>query len=296
MAEDPGRREAHVSIFGCQLTSDKTEYHFKGDDDSTTQQLVLQTVCLGADANDELHRVEVEAVNSEGKPTKVQLVALRSSILTMVSLAGFAITPPVSFRLKSGSGPIYISGHHFISQEDSEDEEEEEEHNTSPIKRPSKNQAPQGRLHPSPKKLKFEEDDEDESDEYEDEEDDEEEERKPAKVPNKAVKETQLTKSKSSHNENSASEKLLLTSIKAKSKTSDLDKKPKEKGKTPSEPKPPPTLSEIKVRLKSMSDKGLPLPKTEQKFENFVKSSFKLQDKKAAKDLWAFTQSLKGDK
>nr|XP_033810942.1 nucleophosmin-like isoform X1 [Geotrypetes seraphini] len=261
MAEDPGKREAHVSIFGCQLTLDTNEYRFNGEGDGMTQQLVLQTVCLGADASDDLHRVEVEAANAQGKLTTVQLVALRSSILTTVSLAGFAITPPVSFRLKSGSGPVHISGHHFISQENSE--EEEEENNTSPIKKPSKHQTSQGILLPSPKKLKFEDDSEDESEEEEKAGEDEENQRR---------------------------------LVKASSKTSGLTKKVKEKVKTPSLPKPPPSLSDIKDRLKSMSDKGHPLPKTEQKFENFLKSSFKLEDKKAANELWAFTQSLKGDK
>ncbi|XP_030046743.1 nucleophosmin isoform X3 [Microcaecilia unicolor] len=259
-----------------------------------TQQLVLQTVCLGADASDDLHRVEVEAANSQGKLTKVQLVALKSSILTTVSLAGFAVTPPVSFRLKSGSGPVHISGHHFISQENSE--EEEEENNTSPIKKPSKHQAPQGLLLPSPKKLKFEDDSEDESEEEKKASEDEEKQRSPVKVSSKTVKEIQSTKRKSSSIENCKSEKLLPALSKEKSKTFDLTKKEKEKAKTPSAPKPPPSLSDIKVRLKSMSDKGQSLPKTEQKFENFLKSSFKLEDKKAAKELWAFTQSLKGDK
>nr|XP_033810952.1 nucleophosmin-like isoform X2 [Geotrypetes seraphini] len=196
MAEDPGKREAHVSIFGCQLTLDTNEYRFNGEGDGMTQQLVLQTVCLGADASDDLHRVEVEAANAQGKLTTVQLVALRSSILTT-------------------------------------------------------------------KKLKFEDDSEDESEEEEKAGEDEENQRR---------------------------------LVKASSKTSGLTKKVKEKVKTPSLPKPPPSLSDIKDRLKSMSDKGHPLPKTEQKFENFLKSSFKLEDKKAANELWAFTQSLKGDK
>uniref|UniRef100_A0A0E9VJC5 Nucleophosmin n=1 Tax=Anguilla anguilla TaxID=7936 RepID=A0A0E9VJC5_ANGAN len=56
-----------------------------------------------------------------------------------MSLGGFEITPPITFRLKSGSGPVFISGQHFVSVKDSDDEEEdeEEENNTSPLKRPS---------------------------------------------------------------------------------------------------------------------------------------------------------------
>lgn len=36
--------------------------------------------------------------------------------LVQMSLGGFEITPPVTFRLQSGSGPVHISGQHFISE------------------------------------------------------------------------------------------------------------------------------------------------------------------------------------
>ncbi|KAF6715554.1 hypothetical protein FQA47_021092, partial [Oryzias melastigma] len=39
------------------------------------------------------------------------------------------------------------------------------------------------------------------------------------------------------------------------------------------------SLTEIKSKLSTAAKEGKPLPKTEQKFENFLKSSFKITDK-----------------
>lgn len=33
-----------------------------------------------------------------------------------MSLGGFEIMPPVTFRLQAGSGPVHISGQHFVSE------------------------------------------------------------------------------------------------------------------------------------------------------------------------------------
>lgn len=33
-----------------------------------------------------------------------------------VCLGGFTITPPATFRLKTGTGPIHISGQHLVSE------------------------------------------------------------------------------------------------------------------------------------------------------------------------------------
>lgn len=33
-----------------------------------------------------------------------------------MSLGGFEIMPPVTFRLQAGSGPVHISGQHFIRE------------------------------------------------------------------------------------------------------------------------------------------------------------------------------------
>lgn len=107
-------------------------------------------VCLGAEAEDKFHMVEVEGLTYDGKSTKVPLVILKPSVMPSVSetdartclfislrwqiltavivssclssifplpqmsLGGFEITPPITFRLQSGSGPVHISGQHFV--------------------------------------------------------------------------------------------------------------------------------------------------------------------------------------
>ncbi|XP_066575789.1 nucleophosmin 1b isoform X2 [Amia ocellicauda] len=185
MAEDNDTEfsRPQIFLFGCELKNDKKEYKLDIEDDEDEHQLSLKAVCLGADAEDKTHEVEIEGMTYDGKMTKVHLAVLRPSVLPTVCLGGFEITPPVTFRLKSGSGPVFISGQHFVSSKESDDEDaDEEEHNTSPVKRPSSSMPGSS---PVVKKLKLEkqeteeeeeEEEEDDADEDDDDEDDEEEE------------------------------------------------------------------------------------------------------------------------
>ncbi|MBN3310154.1 NPM protein, partial [Amia calva] len=88
-------------------------------------------MCLGADAKDEFNIVELVPNQEEGPHMKpVPLATLKSSIMPTVNLSGFELSPPVTFRLKAGSGPVYVSGEHIAVEEDysfDEDLEEEEE-------------------------------------------------------------------------------------------------------------------------------------------------------------------------
>ncbi|XP_023128378.1 nucleophosmin 1b isoform X2 [Amphiprion ocellaris] len=248
-------------LFGCTLKSDKREFKVDVDDDDTEQQLSLKAVCLGAEAEDKFHMVEVEGLTYDGKTTKVPLVALKPSVLPSMTLGGFEITPPVTFRLQSGSGPVHISGQHFVSVKDSDDEEEE--NNTSPVKRPA---ALQLGKRPLMKKLKMDSDDDDDDDEEDsDEDDDDDDDSDDVKTPKnfgKALKKTPAPG----------------------------------KDKPQAGPSKSPSLTEIKNKLSTAAKEGRGLPKTEQKFENFVKSSFKISDKKVVRDLWSFVQTLKIEK
>ncbi|KAG8551278.1 hypothetical protein GDO81_004036 [Engystomops pustulosus] len=51
---------------------------------------------------------------------------LNLSFILMVNLDNFVIQPPVTFRLKSGSGPVQVSGNIIVSLPDSDLEEEED--------------------------------------------------------------------------------------------------------------------------------------------------------------------------
>ncbi|XP_075712464.1 nucleophosmin-like isoform X2 [Rhinoderma darwinii] len=244
-------------LFGCELKTDKKEYTFKVDDDESEHQLSLRTVSLGAGAQDELHIVEAEGMNYEGKPLKIVLASLRPSVQPTVSLGGFEITPPVTLRLKSGSGPVHISGQHLVALEDlgsSDEEEDEEEETTKNAKRPatSSSKVPQ-------KKPKLEEDDDDDEDDddLDDEDDDEEEDEETP------VKKTPKQKGK------------------------------KGKQQTPNTPKTPLNPVELKAKMQTIFDKGITLPKVESRFANYLKYGFRMEDQKVIDDLWNWRKTLK---
>uniref|UniRef100_A0A673LGC1 Nucleophosmin n=1 Tax=Sinocyclocheilus rhinocerous TaxID=307959 RepID=A0A673LGC1_9TELE len=257
-------------LFGCSLKADKKEHKVELDDDEAEHQLSLKAVCLGAEAEDKFHTVEMEGLTYDGKTTKITLAVLKPSVLPSLSLGGFEVTPPVSFRLQSGAGPVYISGQHFVSVKESDDEEEEE-NNTSPVKRPSNMtlaKVPQ-------KKLKMDTDEDEDSDEDDDDDDDDDDDN-----------------DEDADKQNGSPDKKAGTSGKPQTQT---PQKVKDKsaagpsGKTPSTP----NLSEVKSKLASAAKEGRSLPKTEQKFENYARSAFKISDKQVIKDLWNFLQSLK---
>lgn len=281
-------------LFGCTLKSDKREFKVDVDDDDTEQQLSLKAVCLGAEAEDKFHMVEVEGLTYDGKTTKVPLVALKPSVLPSMTLGGFEITPPVTFRLQSGSGPVHISGQHFVSVKDSDDEEEE--NNTSPVKRPA---ALQLGKRPLMKKLKMDSDDDDDDDDEEDsDEDDDDDDSDDVKTPKNAGKalkkspESSLKKpNKTPGKQNGPAGKPSGSAVKPENKTPAPGKDKPQAG-----PSKSPSLTEIKNKLSTAAKEGRGLPKTEQKFENFVRSSFKISDKKVVRDLWSFVQTLKIEK
>ncbi|XP_074505189.1 nucleophosmin 1b isoform X2 [Sebastes fasciatus] len=239
--------------------------------------------------------VEVEGLTYDGKSTKVPLVVLKPSVLPSMSLGGFEITPPVTFRLQSGSGPVHISGQHFVSVKDSEDEEEE--NNSSPVKRPASLMS--GKKPPL-KKLKMDsDDDEDDSDEDDDDDDEDadsdENDVKPQKNAGKELKKSPEISAKKPN-------KTPVKQNGPAGKPSGSAAKPQIKTPAPGKDKPQagpsksPSMTEIKSKLSTAAKEGKPLPKTEQKFENYVKSAFKILDKKVVKDLWSFVQTLKIEK
>uniref|UniRef100_A0A8C1W690 Nucleophosmin 1a n=1 Tax=Cyprinus carpio TaxID=7962 RepID=A0A8C1W690_CYPCA len=116
------------------------EVSFNPEDDDYDHQLSVRMACVGPTTKDELNVVEIEGQDSEGQKVKAVLATLKPSSLPSVCLGGFEITPPVVFRLRSGSGPVHISGQHLVSEDDDEedgeddDEEEEESEEETPVK------------------------------------------------------------------------------------------------------------------------------------------------------------------
>ncbi|KAI1902547.1 hypothetical protein AGOR_G00017000 [Albula goreensis] len=280
-------------LYGCELKAGK-DVAFNPEDDDCEHQLSLRMVCVDPSTKDELHVVEVEAHDSEGQEVKAVLATLKPSSLPSVCLGGFEISPPAVFRLKSGAGPIHISGQHLVMTEgdqsfdEDEDEDEEEEVRTS-AKRPAALPAfkPQ-------KKMKMDEDDgedDDEDDEDDDEEEDDEEEEeseeespaKPKKTPSKSPAPAQNGKT---------ANKTTPAGKQNKPKTPDSKGEKKGLPKTPQTPRVPLTMEEIKTKMMSSIEKGVMLPKVEAKFENYVKNGFRVSDTKMIQDLWKWRQTV----
>ncbi|XP_075699115.1 nucleoplasmin-3 [Rhinoderma darwinii] len=134
-------------MFGCELSSKFLFYTFKVDDeDEFDPDLSLCTISLGEGAKDEYNVVEVTARDHNDQDITVPIATLKLSCQTMVNLDNFVIQPPVTFRLKTGSGPVHIAGQivvgptDFDSEEDDDDEddddddEDDDEEELTPVK------------------------------------------------------------------------------------------------------------------------------------------------------------------
>ncbi|XP_058715319.1 nucleoplasmin-like isoform X3 [Poecile atricapillus] len=95
---------------GCRLATGARSCVVEEDDDFLEHLVLLRTICLGAEARDELHVVAVDSKNASGEHRPVPIAALRSSLLPMINLKGLELVPPVTFVLQCGAGPVYLSG------------------------------------------------------------------------------------------------------------------------------------------------------------------------------------------
>ncbi|XP_053439076.1 nucleoplasmin-3 isoform X1 [Nycticebus coucang] len=121
---------------GCELSGHTRSFTFKVEEDDAEHVLSLTMLCLTEGAKDECNVVEVVARNHDHQEIAVPVANLKLSCQPMLSLDDFQLQPPVTFRLKSGSGPVRITGRHqivTISNDISEEEESEEEAELCPI-------------------------------------------------------------------------------------------------------------------------------------------------------------------
>ncbi|XP_054099747.2 nucleoplasmin-2 isoform X21 [Callithrix jacchus] len=101
-------------LWGCELSQERRTWTFrpqpKGKQDC---KLLLHTICLGEKAKEEMHRVEIlPPGNREDKKTQpVTIASLQASVLPMVTMVGVQLSPPITFQLRAGSGPVFLSGH-----------------------------------------------------------------------------------------------------------------------------------------------------------------------------------------
>lgn len=152
----PGQSKLESFLFSCELSPKVPFYTFQGDEEEDLEHfLELRTVCLGEGAKEESNVVEVMAKNHQGKTISVPIANLHISCLPMVSLGEFELKAPVTIRLKSGTGPVTVSGLHLIASQaeesdlsdedfddddDDDDEEDDEEEEITPIKPAKKKQ------------------------------------------------------------------------------------------------------------------------------------------------------------
>ncbi|XP_062398625.1 nucleoplasmin-2a isoform X2 [Sardina pilchardus] len=95
--------------WGCELTSSKETAVFEVDYPLECQFFV-RTICLSAGASDDMHVVAV--CDGDGKVKEVPIATLHHT-MPMVSFQAFELTPPVTFKLASGKGPVFITGQHI---------------------------------------------------------------------------------------------------------------------------------------------------------------------------------------
>ncbi|XP_053245424.1 nucleoplasmin-3 [Podarcis raffonei] len=143
-------------LFRCELNSSTRSYTFKvSDEDDSDHILALNMICLSEGAKDEYNIVEFVGHDYQDQEIVVPVANLKLSCQPSLCLEDFELQPPVTFRLRSGSGPVHLAGQHQIfhkkdlsDDEFSEDEEdfseeeesmEEEEGELPPIK-PAKKQ------------------------------------------------------------------------------------------------------------------------------------------------------------
>ncbi|XP_078512061.1 uncharacterized protein LOC144771531 [Lissotriton helveticus] len=156
---------------GYELREDKKEYHWRAAE-QCKEQTFVHTMGFHPVVKEEMPPVKIEMPNFKRESSPVTLASLRPNALNPVNLGGRELTPPVTFQLTSGSGPGYLSGQHFMEQNDCKSEEE---NNSSPIKRPFKHETSKESVHPIKKKLKpLQYDDVSETDSDHDDDDDDE--------------------------------------------------------------------------------------------------------------------------
>ncbi|EMP25717.1 Fibroblast growth factor 8 [Chelonia mydas] len=102
-------------LWGCELTDSTRSYTFKVDEDDDSEHiLALSMVCLTGGAKDECNVVEVVGRNRQNQEIAVPVANLKLSCQPVLSLDNFQLQPPVTFHLKSGSGPVHLTGRHQI--------------------------------------------------------------------------------------------------------------------------------------------------------------------------------------
>ncbi|XP_030168324.1 nucleoplasmin-2 isoform X2 [Lynx canadensis] len=118
-----------VMLWGCELNQEKRTWTVKPQKEGKQDcKLLLSTICLGEKAKEEMNLVEIlpPASQEDKKAKPITIASLQASVLPMVMM-GLELSPPVTFQLRAGSGPVFLSGQECYDTSDLSWEEEEEE-------------------------------------------------------------------------------------------------------------------------------------------------------------------------
>ncbi|XP_059400751.1 nucleoplasmin-like [Carassius carassius] len=140
------------TLWGCELNESNKEESFKTDDTNHQHQLALRMMCLGHNAKDEFNIIELVTGEGNSSVKAVPIATLHAKSMPTVNLSGLDLHPPVTFRLKRGSGPVYVGAEHVALEysdeeldEMDEEVEEEEDIEEPPVKKVTKNSADKGK-------------------------------------------------------------------------------------------------------------------------------------------------------
>ncbi|KAF1741521.1 hypothetical protein MXB_54 [Myxobolus squamalis] len=269
-------RVTSEDFWGCELKSDSQEFTWQcTESDETEHKLFICQASLGLTAKEgERNVIEATCIDEEdGSAKSYIIVSLKLGLNETINL-NIGFTSSVSLKLVSGSGPIHLVGSQLEGiyddniDDDSDDSEDDVELAMEQASQQNGRLEVDDHVHSLKDSHKISEinqanDSDDSSDEEEDEENDEDSSDSEVEAEEKIVQ-LPVTKQK----------KGVLKSkdrqaIKNEKKVSfSLDKK---KSADPSKPQ---DLNEVKKTLGKIKT----LPKTQEKFTNFMKANLKVTD------------------
>ncbi|XP_012669693.1 nucleoplasmin-2b [Clupea harengus] len=115
------------TLWGCELSEANKEKTFSTEESNLQHQLAVRSMCLGHTAKDEFNIIELVTGSGKEATEGIPVATLHAKSMPTVNLTGVELHPPVTFRLKFGSGPVHICAEHVAFEEDLSDEELEEE-------------------------------------------------------------------------------------------------------------------------------------------------------------------------
>ncbi|XP_062409688.1 nucleoplasmin-2b [Sardina pilchardus] len=115
------------TLWGCELTGGNKEKTFSTEETNLQHQLAVRSMCLGHTAKEEFNIIELVTGSGKDATEGIPIATLHATSMPTVILSGVDLHPPVTFRLKYGSGPVHICAEHVAFEDDLSDEEMAEE-------------------------------------------------------------------------------------------------------------------------------------------------------------------------